>query len=579
MLVGSACGASAGKTCGVSSTPTPTKAPVTTTISNCGGKPIGSKVCNSAGGYNFCSTDGKWYSQKCPANTNCSEGECAAPTGCTCTDGKYVGSGCGHSAGYSCYTATNVCDSIMCSNKCAKEVAGNVGTCTNGGCICKKQGTKADGETCSDSNQCISGNCSNTYINNVGKVVYLGAGYNVCVPSLSQQDQSVVAQDKNATKLGGTGAVVATAAVTGAYAIPAIANLAAANGGLSAIPNAIYSYGTASIITLPASVQTAIAVTGTGLGFFGAGAGTFACAQDPYSEACVAYVGTLQGDPLAMIQLGQSADNLIATAKGSASFNSTVSLTKKIFNKVANNLSTNPFKSLLNSSALQNSIEDSFSWANNSWGPSINGIDEAQSYYYGYVNPNKLAAATENKLVKALTGYDIDNPMVNTVLANDANIVRQKYNLPSAYLRKEDPLEYQAQLLKLAKDNNIDIITQNETTFFNNNDAVGVAFDSQDYINTTIAYQTSGSVVSQNEILEHEIVHGIQLQKYPRSAIEIKEYEAYLTSFNPDKIEGNLTPAYLDYVAGANWMQSIDSFYSQNGLASPTSFEFLNTLR
>jgi hypothetical protein len=89
-----------------------------------------------------------------------------------------------------------------------------------------------------------------------------------------------------------------------------IAGLAAANGGLSALPSAIYSYGTAAITTLPASVQTAMAVGGTVAGYAGATVGTVACIKDPYSEACTSYVGALQGDPMAMIQLGQATDNI-----------------------------------------------------------------------------------------------------------------------------------------------------------------------------------------------------------------------------------------------------------------------------
>lgn len=519
---------------GKTSPPTPTPTPIslstkTCTVNKCSGTScVGSSITipHDAG----CPVS------SCTNNTDC---KTTTPTKCDCIDGIYYGTQCGSLVGKKCgKTPTptpipplsticegkpNVCNNAGGYNYCKNETwysqkcpTGTV--CLNGEC---NEPTKKDiGETCSIDSECSSGNCYS------GSSIMGGSPFDSIKTCRSQ---SISTMDTTIRDLN-TRTGIAMTAELGLLAAPAIGEAALAG----------YSYSTAFFSTLPTSVQTAIAVGGTVAGYAGVTAGTVACTQNPYSDACVAYVAAIQGDPLAMIQLAQSADSLI-------------------------------------NASINNSINKTFSYTDMSRAPEINGVDEALSYYYGYVNPNKLSASTENQLIKALTGYDIDNSMVNTVLANDANIVRQKYNLPSAYLRKEDPLEYQAQLLQLAKDNDIDILTQNETTFFDNNMAEGVAFESQDFIKTTIAYNTTVPITSQNEVLEHEITHGIQLQQYPRSPIEIKEYEAYLVSFNPDRIEGNLTPAYLDYVAGANWMQSIDSYYSQNGLTSPTLFGFLNT--
>ena len=93
---------------------------------------------------------------------------------------------------------------------------------------------------------------------------------------------------------------------------------AVVGAGLAAIPLAIPGAATAAYVgasayltTLPASIQTAIALGGTIAGYAGATAGTVACVSDPYSEACLAYVAALQGDPMAMVELAKSADGLI----------------------------------------------------------------------------------------------------------------------------------------------------------------------------------------------------------------------------------------------------------------------------
>ncbi len=48
----------------------------TLSCTNPAGTPNVTKICNDAGGYNYCSSDGKWYSKKCEGTSVCEKGEC-----------------------------------------------------------------------------------------------------------------------------------------------------------------------------------------------------------------------------------------------------------------------------------------------------------------------------------------------------------------------------------------------------------------------------------------------------------------------------------------------------------------------
>ncbi len=261
------------------------------------------------------------YSQTCPTSYCASDSDCKimtpSPTptpvptsvpivnaGCLCVNNIYVGA-CGHSSGYPCTTTQNVCETITCASNCASQVPGNTGTCLSGFCSCGSIKLKANGLTCGSDNECESGNC------------YSGSqtlGGSIFDTSKTCKANPIVTIDTTQTNLNTAVAIGDTAILT-ALAGPALGEL-----GLLA-----YSYGTAYLTTLPASVQTAAAITGAVVGYAGVGVGTASCINNPYSDACVAYVAAIQGDPMAMIQLTNSTSNLIGTAtkKTTFSLNST----------------------------------------------------------------------------------------------------------------------------------------------------------------------------------------------------------------------------------------------------------------
>ena len=284
-------------------------------VKTCDGKPEGTKECNDSGGYNYCS-GGSWYRSSCPSNTTCSGGTCSIPTGCLCTGGKYVGAGCGHASGLACDSIKKACDNTTCATNCAKT-SNTTGSCSSGTCICASSG-KANGETCSSGSECSSGNCGSASVHlNTGTtpLEQSGAlGFNLtqgkeCIPSQAQQN----ADTAQAVKITAITAGVGITAVIGAVAVPSIVGLAAANGGIAALPNATAVY----LSTLPAGIQTTAAVTGSVLGYFGVITGTTACTINPYSAACSSYIGAIQGNPAAMIELAKSTDSLIAAGDAS----------------------------------------------------------------------------------------------------------------------------------------------------------------------------------------------------------------------------------------------------------------------
>jgi hypothetical protein len=157
------------------------------------------------------------------------------------------------------------------------------------------------GDRCEDSSECESGNCNNTYINNVGDIVYLGANYLVCVPPTTEQEQDRVQQSQNAALLGTAGAVAAAAMVTAPIVVTSLPALT---------PLGAYSYATAAITTAPAWVQTGVTVAGVTAGWAGVGAGTLACVTDPNSNACMAYTASLMADPTGLTSLANATDDL-----------------------------------------------------------------------------------------------------------------------------------------------------------------------------------------------------------------------------------------------------------------------------
>ncbi|MBU2035888.1 hypothetical protein KKC36_00345 [Patescibacteria group bacterium] len=79
-----------------------------------------------------------------------------------------------------------------------------------------------------------------------------------------------------------------------------------------AIGAALLAAGVAPAIpVLTATLPTVPAWLSTTLGWGGVAAGSYACITNPNSDACMAYIASLQGDPTQLFQLAGSTDNLI----------------------------------------------------------------------------------------------------------------------------------------------------------------------------------------------------------------------------------------------------------------------------
>ena len=165
--------------------PTPTSTP-TPSATSCDGKPEGTQICNSGGGYNYCKV-GHWYSKKCEIGETCSSGSCtkvATQTIYSCETYPSCGSGARLKTGvsingtitfsYQCCNSGEVCDSSQ-------------GKCT--------PSTKKDlGAICGTDDDCNSGHCwgTNTYAPPQGNAIVgqlLTTGVRTC-RSTSQTEEA-----------------------------------------------------------------------------------------------------------------------------------------------------------------------------------------------------------------------------------------------------------------------------------------------------------------------------------------------------------------------------------------------------
>jgi hypothetical protein len=154
------------------------------------------------------------------------------------------------------------------------------------------------GDKCENDSECESGNCNNTYINNVGDMVYLGANYFVCVPPTVEQEQDKVQQSQDATLLGTAGVVAAAAMV----AVPVVAT------SLPALtPLGVYSYATTALTTAPALAPKALTVVGA-TSFI---TSSVACFIDPNSDLCTGLIVDFQADPTGVYALANATDDLL----------------------------------------------------------------------------------------------------------------------------------------------------------------------------------------------------------------------------------------------------------------------------
>jgi len=265
-----------------------------------------SKRCTSdRSAIETCSSDGTaWTKRSCSTNTTCSSQTLtcvsntptptAAPTA-SCEGTCYTNSSCSAigkvEASGSCLKSTSIC---------CKEAAAGIANVVD-------TELKAKGEPCSNSSECITGECARTYINNIGQPVFL-AEY-LCVPSMVEQDQSIVQQNENALLLGATGAVAATTVAAGGVAVGAAATTLPA-----LTPLGLYSYVTATLATAPAWVQTGLTATGLAAGWSSVAGGTYACVNDPNSDACSAFVSGVMVNPAGLMQLASATDSFISNS-------------------------------------------------------------------------------------------------------------------------------------------------------------------------------------------------------------------------------------------------------------------------
>lgn len=216
----------------------------------------------------------------------------------------------------SCYDASS-CDAIgkrQASGSCAASVL----QIFNGLVCCKENVLAAPGslrnyEFCVEDSECESGNCSNW-------VRYEASGPGVYYPDrqclASQEDQQIMVDASNKVN---TAALVTASVLVGGYllapAIPSIIGLTGGNPFL--LPAAAYSYTTAAISTAPAWAQTALQVGTVATGWVGILSGQKACADDPNSNACAAFVAGVMIAPSEIMELEDMTKNLVNKAGNS----------------------------------------------------------------------------------------------------------------------------------------------------------------------------------------------------------------------------------------------------------------------
>ena len=216
------------------------------------------------------------------SNCKCGKPVASTPTPLTkeCTARNCSGGSCKATVAVVSYS--QVCSSSNCVN--------------DTDCSANTSGQKTIGEKCGGNDECQSGNCY------AGNAVMGGSPFD---SKKACHAQSITTMDNIQQDVNTGVAVGGTAILTTALAAPVLAD-AALYG---------YAYGSAALTTAPAWVQTSLAITGTVAGYAGVTAGTVACAKNPYSDACISYIAAIQGDPMALIQLANSADDLINLAK------------------------------------------------------------------------------------------------------------------------------------------------------------------------------------------------------------------------------------------------------------------------
>ena len=156
-------------------------------------------------------------------------------TGQSCTNGCQTISGAS-----SCKVA--LCEANSCNSECAQKTKGNIGQCSAGVCKCSAPSLKGNGSSCSGNSECLSGYCYS------GNQVLGGSPFDFVKTchAASIETMNKISRDTN------TAVAIAGSTLLTAGAMPAIEGAALAG----------YSYASAYLTSLPASLQTAFGLIG-----------------------------------------------------------------------------------------------------------------------------------------------------------------------------------------------------------------------------------------------------------------------------------------------------------------------------
>ena len=246
---------------------------------------------------------------------------------------------------------------------------------------------------------------------------------------------------------------------------------------LIAGPVGLYTAVQATLASLPAPVQTSLAVAGAASEWCAVYQGLTALAQDPNSPEAAMLVASQQTGLLYEL----------------------VEQTKCLLNNLSNKIFLSTF------------LDPYLT-------PEKSGVLEQF--------PLRSGERTREELIDELTDEarklaDWFNNLPDEEAIEVFYRIRTKYNLPPEQMRLEDSWEYQRRLLAIAKEAGVDIKPASELQrFFEKNpNAAGVTFGTTCYINLDNPSEP---------YLAHEVTHGLQRVRTPRMPLVSREFEAYL---------------------------------------------------
>ena len=156
----------------------------------------------------------------------------------------------------------------------------------------------------------------------------------------------------------------------------------------------------------------------------------------------------------------------------------------------------------------------------------------------------KETTSEGKRLAKYITGLSPDDPEMPERLINDHQIIRQKYKLPSRDAKFTNPSEYEHELRRIAKENDIDLRSKVEYSRFFEEYSAGAFHDTNiGRGNTVVADINRNEELSKYfgslPDLEHELIHGLQEEYSPGMPIELREYEAYVGTISIKRLVQN----------------------------------------